>query len=332
VHAACDSAGSADKLSQPAGAAVFVCMITRLPMRKLAPESTVSHRPRLLGLAYRMLGDVEEAEDVVQEAFLRWHLADQESIRAPEGWLVTVVTRLAVDRLRQLKRERASYPGPWLPEPIRTDGPLTPASAPDTDRRAELASDLSMALLMLLERLAPDERAAFLLRDVFETDYADIARTLERSPQAVRQMVHRARARVQADRTRVATDPGEHERMLERFVNAITADDADALMALLAPDVVLASDGGGRAAAARNVLTGSERISRFLFGVRRKFAPAYAHRIRYLNGEPALITFDHSTVISTLTVQLDCGRIRAIHIMRNPGKLRHVIDSDVVMR
>ena len=278
-----------------------------------------------------MLGDVDEAEDVVQEAFLRWHLAEQEAIRAPEGWLVTVVTRLAVDRLRRLKTERASYPGPWLPEPIRTDGPLAPTAMPSPDRRAELTSDLSVALLLLLERLAPEERAAFLLRDVFDFDYADIARILERSTDAVRQMVHRARTRVQSDRARVATDPGEHERLLQRFLEAVIADDAEGVMALLAPDVVLAGDGGGRAAAARNVLNGRDRITRFLLGVRRKFAPSYAHRIRYLNGEPALITFDHATVISTMSLVVDDGRIHAIHIMRNPDKLGHVLHSSVVL-
>jgi len=319
-------------LSQPAGSSVSACMITRSPMREPAPDSAVSSRPRLLGLAYRMLGDVDEAEDVVQEAFLRWHLAEQETIRAPEGWLVTVVTRLAVDRLRRLKTERASYPGPWLPEPIRTDGPLAPAAMPSPDRRVELASDLSVALLVLLERLAPEERAAFLLRDVFDYDYADIARILERSADAVRQMVSRARARVQSDRTRVATDPGEHERLLERFLDAVIADDAEGVMALLAPDVVLAGDGGGRAAAARKVISGRDHITRFLLGVRRKFAPSYSHRIRYLNGEPALITFDHATVISTMSLSLSEGRIEAIHIMRNPDKLRHVLASSVVLR
>ncbi|HEX5971997.1 MAG TPA: RNA polymerase sigma factor SigJ [Gemmatimonadaceae bacterium] len=301
-------------------------------MREPAPDSAVSHRPRLLGLAYRMLGDVDEAEDVVQEALLRWHLADQEAIRVPEAWLVTVVTRLAVDRLRRLKTERASYPGPWLPEPIRTDGPFAPSPMPSPDRRAELSSDLSVALLLLLERLAPEERAAFLLRDVFDFDYADIARILERSADAVRQMVSRARTRVQQDRARVQTDPGEHERLLERFLDAVIADDAAGVMALLAPDVVLAGDGGGRAAAARNVIRGCDHVARFLLGVRRKFAPSYSHRIRYLNGEPALVSFDHAAVISTMSVVVSDGRIEAIHIMRNPDKLGHVLASTVLLR
>ena len=295
-------------------------------MRELAPATAERYRPRLLGLAYRMLSDVDEAEDVVQEAYLRWHLAEQEAIRAPEGWLVTVVTRLAVDRLRRLATERASYPGPWLPEPVRTETEFLPKAMPDPDHRAEMTSDLSVALLLLLERLAPEERAAFLLRDVFDADYADIARILERSTDAVRQMVHRARTRVQTERARVTTDPGEHARLLESFVDALTADDAEGVVALLAPDVMLASDGGGRARAARNWLSGRDRVSRFLLGVRRKFATKYSHQIRYLNGEPALITFDHSTVVSTMTLVLDGQRIRAIHIMRNPDKLRHVLE------
>lgn len=301
-------------------------------MRERAADGPATFRPRLLGLAYRMLGDVDEAEDVVQEAFLCWHLAERDAIRSTEAWLVTVVTRLAVDRLRRLATERASYPGPWLPEPVRTDSAFTPRPMPDPDRRAELASDLSMALLLLLERLAPEERAAFLLRDVFDTSYADIARILERTQDAVRQMVHRARTRVQTDRARVVTDPGEHERLLSSFVEALTADDAEGVMALLSPDVVLASDGGGRAAAARNWLSGRERVQRFLLGVRRKFGGKYGHRIRYLNGEPALISFDHSTVISTMSLVVEEGRIRAIHIMRNPDKLGHVLDSSVELR
>jgi RNA polymerase sigma-70 factor (ECF subfamily) len=301
-------------------------------MREPAADGVAAFGPRLLGLAYRMLGDVDEAEDVVQEAFLRWHLTEQDVIRTPEAWLVTVVTRLAVDRLRRLATERASYPGPWLPEPIRTDSAFGPKPMPEPDRRAELASDLSVALLLLLERLAPEERAAFLLRDVFDTNYADIARILERTPEAVRQMVHRARTRVQTDRTRVATDPDEHERLLESFVEALTADDAEGVMALLSPDVVLASDGGGRARAARNRLSGRERVQRFLLGVRRKFAGSYGHRIRYLNGQPALITFDHDTVVSTMTLVLDDTGIHAIHIMRNPDKLRHVLDSSAALQ
>src|SRR5919202_1886271 len=152
-------------------------MIARAPLADVAADGVLGHRPRLFGLAYRMLGDVDEAEDVVQEAYLRWYRAEHEDVRSPEAWLVTVVSRLAVDRLRRLRTERATYPGPWLPEPIATDTSLAPSAPASPDRSVELASDLSVALLVLLERLAPEERAAFLLREVFGMDYAEIART-----------------------------------------------------------------------------------------------------------------------------------------------------------
>jgi RNA polymerase sigma-70 factor (ECF subfamily) len=289
----------------------------------------IAHRPRLLGLAYRMLGDVDEAEDVVQEAYLRWHVADQATVRSPEAWLVTVVTRLSVDRLRRLQTERATYPGPWLPEPIATDAPLAPTSPPAPDRTAELASDLSVALLLLLERLAPEERAAFLLREVFDTDYAEIARILERSSDAVRQLVHRARVRVRTDRTRLVAAPGEHERLLDRFMVALTTDDSSALLALLAPDVVLASDGGGRARAARRVLHGPDRVARFLLGVSRKFGRGCTRRLTQLNGRPALLVFGDGELKSATIADIEGGRIRAVHVVRNPDKLRHVLEPTV---
>lgn len=287
------------------------------------------HRPRLLGLAYRMLADVDEAEDVVQEAFLRWHLADHEAVRAPEAWLVTVVTRLSVDRLRRLQTERSAYQGPWLPEPIATEPALAPASPPPTDRAAELASDLSIALLLLLERLAPVERAALLLRDVFDTDYVEIARILERSADAVRQLVHRARSRVRAERTRVAVPPCEQERILDRYMNALSEGDAPALLALLAPDVVLGSDGGGRVRAARRWLRGADRVARFLLGVSRKFGRDYRRQLTELNGRPAVLVFADGVLASVTTAEVEDGRIRALHVMRNPEKLRHVLAPTV---
>ena len=287
------------------------------------------HRPRLLGLAYRMLGDVDEAEDVVQEAFLRWHLTDQEVVRAPEAWLVTVVTRLSVNRLRRLRTERATYPGPWLPEPVAIDPALVPASPPAPDHAAELASDLSIGLLLLLERLAPVERAALLLRDVFDTEYAEIARILERSADAVRQLVHRARTRVRAERTRVAVPPSEHERILDHFTSALSAGDAPALLALLAPDVVLGTDGGGRARAARRWLHGQVRVTRFLLGVSRKFGHEYSRRLTRLNGRPAVLVFTDGVLASVTTAEVEGGRIRALHVVRNPEKLRHVLEPTV---
>ena len=274
-----------------------------------------------------MLGDMDEAEDVVQEAYLRWHQADQEAVRSSEAWLVTVVSRVAVDRLRRLNTERAAYPGPWLPEPIAVDTPAAPSAPPAPDHRAELASDLSIALLVLLERLAPEERAAFLLREVFGTEYAEIARILERSQDAVRQMVHRARTRVHADRPRVATPPDAHEQLLERFLAALAADDEQALLALLAPDVALASDGGGRVAAARNWIFGADNVSRFLFGVVRKFGQNLTRRLATLNGQPALLLFDEGVLTSATTIDVQDGRIKAVHSVRNPDKLRRALEA-----
>ena len=277
----------------------------------------------MLGLAYRMLGDFDEAEDVVQEAYLRWQRSEQEAIRSPEAWLVTVVTRLAIDRLRRLDTERANYPGPWLPEPIAIEASQLPSSGPAPNESTELASDLSIALLVLLESLRPEERAAFLLREVFGTGYDEIARILERSQDAVRQMVHRAKERVHAGRPRHVLSPGEHEQMLEQFRTALAADDAEGVLALLAPDVVLASDGGGRARAARKPLVGRDRVSKFLLGVTRKSGQVY--QLTHLNGEPALFALQDGMVVTAFSFEIDRTGIHAVHIMRNPDKLSHTM-------
>ncbi|HKW11715.1 MAG TPA: RNA polymerase sigma factor SigJ [Gemmatimonadaceae bacterium] len=299
---------------------------TRIPSEEVTTGGVVELRPRLLGLAYRMLGDYDDAEDVVQEAFLRWQSADQASVRSREAWLVTVTTRLAVDQLRRAGKERAEYPGPWLPEPIATDAARVTGTTPAPNDAVELASDLSMALLVLLEKLRPEERAAFLLREVFDVGYEEIAQILERSEDAVRQMVHRARNRVHTGRPRVALPEGEHERLLERFTKAIVEDDAEGLIALLSPDVVLATDGGGRARAALNRIVGREHVSKFLFGVKRKGAADQIIQLTRLNGEPALVTLKDGVVTSTCSIEVDSTGIRALHIMRNPEKLRHTLE------
>ncbi len=290
-------------------------------LEKAPSGGVVALRPRLLGLAYRMLGDYDEAEDAVQEAYLRWQSAHESEIRSPEAWLVTVVTRIAVDRLRALKADRINYPGPWLPEPIATDVSMLPAATPLPNDNVELASDLSIALLVLLEQLRPEERAAFLLREVFDASYEEISRILERSADAIRQMVHRARTRVHAGRPRVALAPGEHERLLDDFRTALAEDDAERVLALLTPDVVLTSDGGGRAKAARKQLNGPDRVSRFLLGVTRKSGQRY--ELTRLNGEPALVAVQSGVVTSAYSIVVDGRRIRAVNIMRNPEKLIH---------
>ncbi|AHG89034.1 RNA polymerase sigma factor, sigma-70 family [Gemmatirosa kalamazoonensis] len=273
------------------------------------------YRPRLFGVAYRMLGDAAEAEDIVQEAYLRWQQADRTDVRAPEGWLVAVVTRLAIDRLRRLETERRAYAGPWLPEPIATE------RVADNE---ELASDLSLALLVLLERLGAEERAAFLLREVFEADYDEIARVLEASVPAVRQMVHRARERVRGGRSRFAAPPDARERLLGRFLAALEAEDRDALLAVFAPDATFTSDGGGRVPAARNVLRGPDRITRFLLGIQRKYRLPITHEVRSLNGEPAIASYAFGHLYCVTAIDMDGDRISAVYRVLNPEKLRYV--------
>ena len=278
------------------------------------------HRRRLFGVAYRMLGDAHEAEDLVQEGYLRWHRTppeDRAAVASPEGWLVAVVSRLAIDRLRRAEVERLTYVGSWLPEPVRTD-------APAPDRAVELASDLSVALLVLLERLAPEERAAFLLREAFDTGYPEIARILGRNEPAVRQMVHRAQQRVHAERARFAAPPGAQARLLGRFLDALAADDGEAMLALFADDATFTSDGGGRVSAARNVVEGPARITRLVLGLEHKWGAHTRHEPATLNGMPALLTYAQGRVIAVTSFATDGTRITGVYRVLNPDKLRGV--------
>jgi RNA polymerase sigma-70 factor (ECF subfamily) len=279
------------------------------------------HRDRLFGIAYRMLGSVADAEDVVQDAYLRWHRAEPSAIENPEAWLVTVTTRLAIDRLRTATVERERYVGSWLPEPIATSA----SSAPD--RNAELASDLSMAFLVLLERLAPEERAALLLRDVFDCGYDEIARVLDKSESACRQVVHRARTRVRGERARFVVPAETTERLLEQFLAALHADDRDAMLALIAEDATFVADGGGKVLSIRNVLHGALRIARFLLGIEGKWGRLTHHDVQWINGEPAIVTSFGGQLHSTTSVESDGERITAFYRVLNPEKLGHVAPS-----
>lgn len=294
-----------------------------------APDATLDvlrYQPRLRGLAYRMLGDIDDAEEVVQEAYLRWHTAAHDGVRSPEAWLVTVTSRLALDRLRKAATERAAYPGPWLPSPVPTP------SLPAPDAAAELASDLSVALLLLLERLGPEERAAFLLRDVFGAPYEEIARILERSEPAVRQVVSRARRRVQSERARFTTPPEVQEEVLQRFVEALRVEDAEGVLALLAPDVAFTSDGGGKARSARRRVEGFDRVSRFYLGLARKAREAgggLEYRPVTLNGMPGWLTFYRGQLHAATTAQVEDGHIRNLYVVLNPDKLHAVRETAV---
>ena len=272
------------------------------------------HRPRLFGVAYRMLGSAADAEDVLQETYLRWHGEDREVVQSPEAWLVAVTTRLAIDRLRRASAERERYPGFWLPEPV-----ATPA-----DRRAEMSSDLSMAFLVLLEQLSPEERAAFLMREVFDADYSELARVLDKSEAACRQMVHRARVRVRGDRPRFSVSPETHERLLERFLDALHDGDRDGLLALVAEDVTWTSDGGGRVPSTRRIVHGADRIVRLVLGLERKAHGRVRHAVAWINGEPTLVSFADGRLLFTTSVVTDGERLTAFYRVLNPDKLRRI--------
>ena len=274
-------------------------------------------RGRLFGLAYRMLGSRADAEDIVQEAYLRWHQADHGAIDNPEAWLVTAATRLSIDRLRRLKTEREAYVGQWLPEPLAVQ------SGPPPDRDLELSDDLSVAFLTLLERLAPDERAAFLLHDVFDVGYAGIAAVLERSEAACRQVVHRARERVRGDRKRFEASETAKAEMLQRFMTAIDARDEAALLQLFAPDAVWTADGGGKTAAGLNPIVGAPRIARLAIGLREKFWTVdRTMTIAAINGETGLCILDGERLTAVMTIATDGERILAVYAVVNPDKLR----------
>jgi len=274
------------------------------------------NRSRLFGLAYRMLGSRADAEDVVQEAYVRWHQSDHGAIRNAEAWLVTTATRLAIDRLRALKTEREAYVGPWLPEPMTRDTP------PPPDRHVELASDLSIAFLVLLERLGPEERAAFLLHDVFDFSYPEIAGVLEKSEAATRQIVHRARTRVRSERQRFQPSESDRADLLRRFRAAVDARDEQALLSLFAPDAVWTADGGGRTAASPRPLVGAERIVRLVLGLSARLPRETTDiEIIEVNGETGLRFRTNGQVIAVLSILSDGQRIHAVYGVVNPDKL-----------
>lgn len=275
-------------------------------------------RSRLFGIAYRMLGAVEDAEDVVQEGYLRWHRADPATIQTPEGWLVSVVTRLAIDRLRQRIAERERYVGEWLPEPLYAD------PGPPPDRKSEIASDLSMAFLVLLERLAPEERAAFLLREVFDVDYDEIARVLEKALPATRQLVHRARERVRTERARFEVEPAVSGALLERFLAALAADDREGVLAILDEGATWVSDGGGKVSSATRIVEGADRVASLLLGWERKGKGMVEHRPVLINGEPGFLSVYEGKVFAATSVAVVDGRITAVYRILNPDKLGRV--------
>jgi RNA polymerase sigma-70 factor (ECF subfamily) len=278
-----------------------------------------AHRSVLLGVAYRMLGRVADAEDVVQDAWLRWAGADRSEVREPRGYLVRVTTRLAVDRLRQVKARGEAYVGPWLPEPYATDFGET---SPDTAERAVLADSVSLAVLVVLESLSPLERAVFVLREAFGYPHAEIAAMLDRGEPAVRQLAGRARRHVEERRPRYAVDPVERRDLTERFLGAAVQGDLEGLIALLAPDVRLVGDSGGKAKAALRVVETADNVGRFIVGIARKGASGLSFRFLELNGGPAVLASSGDRPDAVIQLDVLDGRVQCVYVIRNPDKLR----------
>ena len=272
----------------------------------------VTHRSLLFTVAYEMLGSAADAEDVVQETWLRWADVDKTDVRDPRAYLVRIVTRQALNRLRTLSRRREDYVGEWLPEPLLTH--------PDVADDVVLAESVSMAMLTVLETLGPIERAVFVLREVFDTPYDEIAGAVGKTPATVRQIIHRAREHVAARRPRVHVDLAEQQAVIERLLAVLNSGDIQDLLDLLAPDVVLVADGGGQVAAARHPLEGADRVAAFLSGFER-IAPVAEVKIVWLNGAPAVRIDLEGELDTAVSLVIEDGRISRIYAVRNPDKL-----------
>lgn len=277
-----------------------------------------SYRSLLFAIAYRMLGSAMDAEDVVQEAWLRYEAADQDGIESPKAYLSTIVTRLSINRLNSARRKRESYVGPWLPEPVLTDG-STPA------RRLDRYEAISLSLLVLLERLTPAERAVFLLREVFDYEYEEIAAILEKSEAACRKLVSRARRHIVAERPRFESSPAAHRRLVQKFLEATEAGDLQGLKELLADSVVLWTDGGGQVFAARRPIYGRDAAARFMLRARHFTPESFMSEIATVNGQAAVILRTSTgAAFLVISIQNVEDYIQTLYIVANPEKLRYV--------
>ncbi len=282
-----------------------------------------AHRGLMFAMAYRMLGSVADAEDAIQDAWLRWTAVPRSDIAEPRAYLVRIITNTALNRLRSARARRESYIGPWLPEPVLTD------ASPDAAERAELAESVSVAMLVVLESLAPEERAAFVLREVFGFAPAEIGEALGRSDAAVRQLVHRAREHVRARRPRFDVDKGQQREVTERFLAAATGGDLDQLMEVLAPEVRLTGDGGGIARAPLRPIVGAAKVVRFIAAISGRpymgiEISGMAIDIAEINGSPGVVVSAAGRVITTMTAVVADGRITEIQLIANPDKLRAI--------
>jgi len=276
------------------------------------------HRGLLFTVAYEMLGSAADAEDVVQESWLRWAGVDHAEVMDPRAYLVRIATRLSLNRLRTLSRRREAYVGPWLPEPLLT--------APDIADDVALADSVSTAMLLVLETLAPVERAVFVLREVFDLPYDEIAAALDKSPDAVRQTALRARRHVAARRPRRSVERTESLRVIESFLTAASSGELQPLMDVLAPDVVLLSDGGGVVSAARRPVTGRDNVARFLDGIARKGAADAEVDVVWVNGLPAIRAHRDGQVVTVVTLAVEAGLVSGVYVVVNPDKLARLVE------
>jgi RNA polymerase sigma-70 factor (TIGR02957 family) len=282
------------------------------------------HRRLLFSVAYQMLGSVADAEDVVQDTWLRWSASDRSDVADERAYLVRIATRLALDRLDSARARRETYVGPWLPEPLLTGtAPVGAAPVPEPSEAAELGEQVSLALLVVLETLSPAERAVFVLREAFGMSVAEVAGALGRTEAAVRQMAHRAREHVQARQPRFDADRQAQRQVTERFFAAVAGGDMDALLGALAPDVVLISDGGGKAKAARRPITGADKVARFLVGIAQQGAaiPDLRIEVADVNGLPAIVGWVGGEPFGSISLAVADGRIEQVLVVVNPDKL-----------
>ena len=278
-------------------------------------------RPRLQGIAYRMLGSSAEAEDVVQDAWLRWHEADQQRVDNTEAWLVSVTTRIAIDRLRSAKVQREHYVGTWLPEPLLCDSPVSP------EQSLERVDDVSVAFLALLERLAPEARAAYLLREVFDADYGEVAEALGKTEPACRQLVHRAKTQLQDERPRYTVARETQLRLLRGFADAAVRGEFAALKSMLADDAQLIGDGGGIVPSFGVPLVGAQRIAQLYLATQLRYPGAVRFEVVVLNGQWGLLRFIDGALESAQSLETDGERIVRIHAQRNPDKLARIAQA-----
>lgn len=281
-----------------------------------ATEMFVAHRNLLFTVAYEMLGSAADAEDVLQETWLRWVAVDLDTVRDRRAYLVRITTRQALNRLRTMSRRKESYVGPWLPEPLLT--------APDVAEDVELAESMSMAMMLVLETLAPTERAVFVLREVFDVGYEEIAAAVDKSPAAVRQIAHRARRHVDARRPRQSVSPSETRAALESFRRAFETGDLQGLLDVLAPEVVYIGDGGGIKHAALRPIVGADKVARLFAGMADRAGNVLTFGPAVVNGTPALVVHLGGEFDGVVAVQVVDGRITGLYFVRNPEKLSHV--------